>query len=447
MSPRQSLKPTADTAGVAANAASQVDRPQMIRPSPAGEMPQRPETSDAKPAATPGAPAAATARPKRRMVGPIIGVVALLAAIGYGTYWWTTARFLVSTDDAYIGANIALVSARIPARVAEVMVDANQKVAVDQPLIRLDDGDYRLAAAQAKARLATQETTVLRYGKQIQAAQAAVAQARAQREAADADLIRAKADFERTETLATRRDSSQATLDAARAARDKAIATVAAAHAGVLAAQSNVAVLEAQQTEARHTALEFKVSVDKAQRDLEGTVIRAPLDGILGNRSVQVGDYVTPGKRLAAIVPMAHVFLDANFKETQLARLEVGQTAHVTVDAADGQSFDGEVAGIAPASGSQFSLLPPENATGNFTKIVQRVPVRIRVPRAMIERGVLRPGLSVVVTVDTRTGHEQSIAPSSSPAVASPIGHRAARQRPACSRYKPACSRHKVIRP
>jgi membrane fusion protein (multidrug efflux system) len=146
----------------------------------------------------------------------------------------------------------------------------------------------------------------------------------------------------------------------------------------------------------------LQVAVDQAARDLSFTVIRAPFDGVIGNRSVQVGDYVTPGKRLTAVVPLDKVYVDANLKETQLAPVVVGQTANVEVDALDGEILKGKVVSVAPASGSQFSLLPPENATGNFTKIVQRVPVRIAIP-ATEAKGRLRPGLSVVVAIDTRT--------------------------------------------
>ena len=146
----------------------------------------------------------------------------------------------------------------------------------------------------------------------------------------------------------------------------------------------------------------MQVAVDQAARDLSFTVIRAPFDGIVGNRGVQVGDYVTPGKRLAAIVPLDKVFVDANFKETQLSDIVPGQTATVRVDALNGEALKGTVEGVSPASGSQFSLLPPENATGNFTKIVQRVPVRIAIPMDEAHNR-LRPGLSVVVSIDTRT--------------------------------------------
>jgi membrane fusion protein (multidrug efflux system) len=196
--------------------------------------------------------------------------------------------------------------------------------------------------------------------------------------------------------------STKASLDAAIAARDSARAQVKADEAAIQSADANIALLHAQRDQAVQVAKELQVAVDQAARDLSFTVIRAPFDGVIGNRSVQVGDYVTPGKRLTAVVPLDKVYVDANLKETQLAPVVVGQTANVEVDALDGEILKGKVVSVAPASGSQFSLLPPENATGNFTKIVQRVPVRIAIP-ATEAKGRLRPGLSVVVAIDTRT--------------------------------------------
>lgn len=342
-------------------------------------------------------------KPRRRLIFAVVGLIALIAGIGYGAYWWQVGRFLVSTDDAYVGANISQLSARVAARVAKVPVVANQRVKAGDPLVILDDTDFRLAADQATARLASQQAAITRIGKQIDAARASVVQAKAQLAAAQAEVVQADASFERTKTLARQNYSSGATLDASRATRDKAHASLAAARAGVTSAEANVAVLQSQQIEAERTAHELKVEVRKAQRDLDSTIVRAPLDGVVGNKSVQVGDYVTPGKRLAAVVPLDDVYIDANVKETQLDGIRPGQTAHVTIDAANGEAFDGTVASVAPASGSQFSLLPPDNATGNFTKIVQRIPVRIAVPRRVVEQGILRPGLSVVATIDTRT--------------------------------------------
>ncbi|MEZ5817142.1 MAG: HlyD family secretion protein [Hyphomicrobiaceae bacterium] len=354
---------------------------------------------------------------KKKVVLGLVGLLVLMAAIGFGAHWWLVGRYLVSTDDAYVGADIAQISARVAGRVESVPVAANQYVAQGTPVVVLDTTDYRLALDQAKAKLQTQEASVGRIASQIEAAKAAVTQARAQRDSAAAEVRRAEADFKRIAALASNQYNSVASLDTARANRDKAQAALESATAGIRSAEANVAVLEAQKTEAERTLAELRVSVDKAQWDLDATVVRAPFDGVVGNKSVQVGDYVTAGKRLAALVPEDAVYIDANFKETQLAGIRPGAVAHISVDAAGGATIDSKVLSIAPATGSQFSLLPPENATGNFTKIVQRVPVRISVPRSAVEEGILRPGLSVVATVDIRTGGEaKKSTPAETPA-------------------------------
>ena len=331
-----------------------------------------------------------------------LALVALVAAGWYGYDYWTVGRYIVSTDDAYVGADMAMISPKISANVAEVPISENQYVKAGQVLIRLDAGDYQLAVDQASSKLATQKAALDTFDAQIAAAEATAAQTRAQLVSAKATLVKTEADFERTNTLAQRDYSSKSSLDAARASRDSARAQVTAQQASIQSAEANIKVLKAQKAEAERVVKELEVALAKAQRDLSFTEIRAPLGGVVGNKSVQVGDYVTPGKRLAAVVPLDQVYIDANLKETQLASVSPGEKVQVRVDALDGASVEGTVESIAPASGSQFSLLPPENATGNFTKIVQRVPVRIAVPAAQ-SNGKLRPGLSVIVDIDTRT--------------------------------------------
>ena len=179
---------------------------------------------------------------------------------------------------------------------------------------------------------------------------------------------------------------------------------VVAADAAVAAARANVGVLAAQKTEAERTLDQYRLARDQAQLNLDHTVIRAPFDGVVGNGAAQPGEYVQPGQRLLALVPLDAVYVEANFKETQLADLKPGESVTVTVDAYPDLKIEGTVASIAPASGSEFSLLPPDNATGNFTKIVQRVSVRIRLPAEVTDEGLIRPGMSVVASIDTRTG-------------------------------------------
>jgi membrane fusion protein, multidrug efflux system len=353
-------------------------------------------------------PTAAVSTPvRKRHRGAIIAVVGLLALAGgayYGHSWWTTGRYLITTDDAYVGAKNATLSPKVSGYISEIAVEDNAQVASGDVIARIDDGDYRLAVENARDQIAVEQATVDRLGKQTAAQLAAVEQAKAQLASAKAGETRAQLELKRQQDLATRQINSRQALEQAEANAQQAVASVQAAEAAIDAASANVDVLKAQQEEARRTLQQYKTALAKADRDLAFTVIKAPFDGVIGNRAVQVGDYVQPTQRLASLVPMDAVYIDANFKETQLASLEPGQPVTISVDALPGRTLEGRVASLAPASGSVFSLLPPDNATGNFTKIVQRLPVRILVPAAVAEQSVLRPGMSVIVSVNTKPG-------------------------------------------
>ena len=242
-----------------------------------------------------------------------------------------------------------------------------------------------------------------RIGEQIAAGQAQITQAQAQIDSAKAAVDNAQAEFDRQSALTGKGFATKQALDQARANLLQAQSAVASAEAGLLAARANAAVIAAQKTEAERVLDQAKVSRDQAQLNLDNTVIRAPYDGVVGNRAAEPGEYVQPGQRMMAVVPLDAVHIDANFKETQLAYVQPGQTVSVSVDAYPDLVIKGTVESIAPASGSVFSLLPADNATGNFTKIVQRVPVRIRLPADVTAKGLIRPGMSVVAEVDTRT--------------------------------------------
>ena len=332
----------------------------------------------------------------------VSAVLALCGAGWYGHYWLTVGRFVVSTDDAYVRAHNTTLAAKVSDYIASIDVEDNALVHAGDVIARIDDGDYRLAVASARDKVATQEATVARLGRQIVAQEANVEQARAQLASMQAARKQADSEFERQQSLAAKDFASRQTLEKALASRDQAVAAVESARAGLDAAQANVDVLKAQQQEAVRTLEELRTALARAERDLSFTLLRAPIDGVFGNRAVQTGDYVQPGQRLASLVPLHEVFIEANFKETQLARLRPGQQVDVSIDALSGESVRGTIESMSPASGSVFSLLPPDNATGNFTKIVQRLPVRIKVPLDVASQHVLRPGMSVVVRVNTR---------------------------------------------
>ena len=353
--------------------------------------------------AAPKAAAPAKKRSRRPLVFAGIGVIALLAGGYYGYDWFTTGRYMVSTDDAYVGGDIATISSKLSGYVGTVNVVANQTVKAGDPLITLDDGDYKIARDQAQAQIDTAHLTLNRIDAQITGAEASLAQTKAQKLALVAAQKNAQLAQQRAESLAKTSVASQADLDKANAGLDQANAQVVAGDAQIALAQSQIDVLKGQRAEAEGQLKSLGLALDKANRDLNFTVLRAPYDGVVGNLAVQTGDLVAAGGRLASLVPTDALYVDANFKETQLSKLVPGEQVTIRVDAMDGAPIKGTVESLAPASGSVFSLLPAENATGNFTKVVQRVPVRIALPADVLASGKLKAGLSVVVEADTRT--------------------------------------------
>jgi membrane fusion protein (multidrug efflux system) len=349
--------------------------------------------------------------PLRKLL--ILGT-ALVAVAGagtwYGTEWWTTGRYLISTDDAYVRAHNTTLASKIAGYVATILIADNAQVRAGDVIATIDDGDYRLAVDAAREKVATQQAAVDRFDRQIVAQQAAVAQVKAQLVSAQAGAKRSQLEFERQQALAQKDFASRQTLEQAEAGRDQAAAGVQSTQSAIDAADAQLGVLAAQQQEARRALDELKTAQAKAERDLTFTVIRAPVDGVFANRAIQTGDYVQTGQRLASLVPLHDVYVDANFKETQLARLQPGQPVDISVDALPEHAIHGTIASLSPASGAVFSLLPPDNATGNFTKIVQRLPVRIAVPDSVAAQQLLRPGMSVVVSVNTKPA--ASAAPS-----------------------------------
>ncbi|TIT93045.1 MAG: HlyD family secretion protein, partial [Mesorhizobium sp.] len=351
-----------------------------VRNFPNAKVQPSTEAPEAPVLPAPPAPAEAPAKKKRSvrsLLLPIIGLGLLGAGSWYGYDYWTDGRFMISTDDAYVQADMSFVSPKISGYVDKVLVSENQRVKAGDPLFVIDDGDYKIAVGQAEAQIATLAKTLDRIDAQTKAAQASLAQAQAQKIADQAAADNAARAQARAAQLLKTHVGTQAQLDDAQTALDQAKAALAGADAQITAAQANIGVLEAQRAESASTLALLQLTRDKAQRDLSFTVLKAPYDGVVGNRSVEQGDLVTPGQKLAVVVPMDKLYIVGNFKETQLGRLVPGEKVRITVDAIDGQTFEGTVSSLAPASGAVFSLLPPENATGNFTKVVQRVPVRI----------------------------------------------------------------------
>jgi membrane fusion protein, multidrug efflux system len=361
-------------------------------------VPTQPKTADA----TSAVDMKQRSRRRRQRLLGIIAIVVLGVAAWFGYDYLTVGRFLVSTDDAYVQAYNTTIAAKVAGYVASVPVTDNTRVRAGDVIATIDDGDYRLAVDSARGKVTTQEATVARMAHQITAQVAAVEQARTQLVSAQAAATRTELELARQTALVARDASSRQLLEQAQANRDQAVAGVQGAQAAIDSAAANVEVLKGQRQETISTLEELKTALAKAERDFSFTVIRAPIDGVIGNRAVQVGDYVQTGQRLASLVPLDDVYVTANFKETQLARLRPGQSVSIAVDALPEHAIQGTVESFSPASGAVFSLLPPDNATGNFTKIVQRLPVRIHVPTEVAREGLLRPGMSVVVSVNTK---------------------------------------------
>jgi membrane fusion protein, multidrug efflux system len=384
---------------------------QLRTPNAEDVVARRPAETPAKPiieqpainAAAPAAPAAAKSG-KRKLVLP--GIVALLALAGaaYGVDYFLVGRFFVGTDDAYVRANNTTLGARVSGHIAAILPADNAVVHSGDVIFKIDDGDYKIAVDAASTKIATQQATIDRIGHQVTALESAVVQAKAQLTSAEAGLKRAGLDFDRQEALNTKGFASRATFEVSEASRDQGVAGVKSAQAAYDTALSNVEVTKAQQAEARAQLAELQTTLAKAQRDLDFTSVRAPVEGTFSNRLVSAGDFIVVGQRLGNVVPLDDVYIDANYKETQLKRVRPGQPVTISVDAYGHRKFAGFVDSISPAAGSVFTLLPPDNATGNFTKIVQRLPVRVRVPKDVARQNLLRAGMSVYTTIDTRDG-------------------------------------------
>ena len=317
-------------------------------------------------------------------------VIAILAALAgaAGWYWWTEWRFVESTDDAYVQADTSIISPKIDGYVRQVRVRDNQSVAAGDVMFVIEDRDFAAKTAQAEAAVATAEATVATYANRLDFQQAIIGQAEASVTSADIDLERARLDQRRYAALTSSDFASRQRFETADADARKAQAALDKARAALTAERNQLAVLRSQKAEEEARLAQARASLALARNDLDNTVIRAPFAGVVGNRAARVGQYVKPGTQLAALVPLPQVYITANFKETQLTHMRPGQPAEIVVDAYPEERVTGTIESFSPASGAQFSLLPPDNATGNFTKIVQRVPVRIALPaEAPLVRG------------------------------------------------------------
>jgi membrane fusion protein (multidrug efflux system) len=338
---------------------------------------------------------------RRLLIGLVAGLLLIVGAL-YGAHWWTTGRYLVTTDDAYMQAHSVLISPHVSGYITAVPVDDNEPVHAGEILARIDPRDYQTALDQARANVAAAQARADSFQQQIAQQRLLVEQDRQQVAADQAALDYAKQNFERYTAMSRSGAGSVQQAQQATSYIRQTAASLRRDTTGVAAARRQIAVFKAELAQAKATLIQQQAIEKQAELNLAYTVIRASVDGTVAVRTVRVGEYVQPGTQLMAVVPLQAVYVVANYKETELTAVRPGQPVEIEVDTFPGATVRGTVDSIAPASGEEFALLPPDNATGNFTKIVQRIPVKIKIDQGDPLFGRLRPGMSVEPTIDTK---------------------------------------------
>jgi membrane fusion protein (multidrug efflux system) len=344
-----------------------------------------------------------TPRPRRLRRLLLVGASLLALAGGgyFGWDYWTVGRFQVSTDDAYVKADNTTIAPKVSGYLAAVLVADNEPVTTGQVLARIDNRDYVAALDQANAEVGAAKAAADTRLASLAAQQSIIDAARASLDVDRANLTFAEQEDKRYAYLVTTASGSVQNAQQAAARVAAARASLARDTAALETATRQVDVLKAEFAQARAALARSKALQKQAGLNVSYTTIVAPVDGVVGNRTLRVGQYVQAGTQLMAVVPTAAAYIVANFKETQLTDVKPGQPVTVSVDTFPGVTFRGRVDSVAPASGQEFALLPPDNATGNFTKVVQRIPVKIVLDADSPLAGELRPGMSVYPTIAT----------------------------------------------
>jgi membrane fusion protein (multidrug efflux system) len=358
------------------------------------------------------APEAKGRRPRKLL--PIgASLMAFAGAAYFGWQYWTVGRFEVSTDDAYVQADSTTIAPKVSGYLSAVLVGDNEQVKAGQILARIDDRDFRVALDQAKADVAAAKAVVATKRASLAAQQSVIDAARATISVDEANRTFAEQDNERYSRLASTGSGSVQNAQQAASRIGSARAAVARDTAALETATKQVDVLKAEVAQAQATLARDEALQGQAELNLSYASIVSPVDGVVGNRTLRVGQYVQAGTQLMAVVPTEAAYVVANYKETQLTDVHPGQAVELAVDMFPGVTFKGHVDSIAPASGQEFALLPPDNATGNFTKIVQRIPVKIVLDPGSPLAGELRPGMSVYPTIETRSQERRTASASS----------------------------------
>ncbi|MBO4222601.1 HlyD family efflux transporter periplasmic adaptor subunit [Bradyrhizobium neotropicale] len=351
--------------------------------------------------------AVSSVRQKRSRLRILLGLIVFLVVACGGAYarqWYAVGRYIESTNNAYLRADQVAMAPRVSGQVSEIYVKDNEEVAAEQPLLRIDPRRYEMIVRQSRATVEAREADVAKSEADLHQQDAVIAQAQADVETARVNSSLAEKEFERSSALAVRGFATQQKNEQTESALAQSRSTENLKQAILDAARQKVATLKAQSAQAAAQLAAAKESLAQAEIDLNDTVVRSPIAGRVGDRTVQLGQFAQPGTRLLTVVPTGQIYLVANFKETQVQNMRPGQPVDISVDAYPDLALTGTVDSFAPGTGAQFALLPPENATGNFTKIVQRVPVRIRVNVPRNAAPAFVPGLSIEVSVNTKSG-------------------------------------------
>src|ERR1700722_11525159 len=362
----------------------------------------------------PAAPVPAKKFNFRKMLMAGAALAVLAGAVWYGWDYWTVCQYLVSTDDAYVKADNTTIAPKVSGYLRQVLVGDNEPVRAGQVLARIDERDYRVALDQANADVAAADAAIASKQAQLEVQQSVIDAAKATVDVDSATVMFAAQENKRYTDLASTGYGSLQNAQQAQSRIAAAQATVQRDTANVAAALKQVDLLKAEIAQAKAARGRAAAARDQAEPNLGYTTIVAPIDGVVGNRSLRVGQYVQAGTQLMSVVPLASAYVVANYKETQLTDVREGQAVTIAVDTFPGQVVHGHVDSIAPASGQEFALLPPDNATGNFTKVVQRIPVKIALDAGNDTGIELRPGMSVIPTIETKSQaqHRQAVAAS-----------------------------------
>ncbi|WP_454620287.1 HlyD family secretion protein [Bradyrhizobium cenepequi] len=357
----------------------------------------------------------------RRIAFAGLAIAALSGAAWYGWDYWTVGRFLVSTDDAYVKADNTTIAPKVSGYLSAVLVSDNERVKAGQVLARIDERDFKVALNQAKADVEAARAAVTSKRAQLDVQQAVIEAARATLDVDTATQTFAAQENRRYTDLAATGYGSVQNAQQAQSRHASAEAAVQRDIANLASARKQVELLKAEITQAVAATARAEAIEQQADLNLGYTAISAPIDGVVGNRTLRIGQFVQAGTQLMSLVPVTGAYVVANFKETQLTFVRKGQEADISVDMFPGQVVHGHVDSLAPASGQEFALLPPDNATGNFTKVVQRIPVKIVLDQTPIE---LRPGMSVIPTIDTQSHGDAVQQPVATPKPVTSIAQR-----------------------